>query len=326
MILAADVGASKTSLGLFRSGGRELVRVAGARFQNRQYRCLNAVLDAFLSGRETVTAACFGVAGPVLDDKCTITNLSWDIELASLRSRFPDASVALINDVEAAAYGLATLKQSDLLVLNPGQPDERAAAALIAAGTGLGEAVLYACNGTRVPAASEAGHTDFAPGNTLQSEFLESLRPRFGHVSWDRVLSGPGLVLIYEFLRDSGRYKEQPEIAARMRAQDPSAVISEVALDNSCELCRQTLHMFTAMYGAEAGNLALRALARRGLYLGGGIPPKITRLLRDGTFLRAFLDKGRMASFMATIPVRVVLNDDTGLLGAARYVTVHAPE
>jgi glucokinase len=326
MILAADVGASKTRLGLFRSEGRELVQVAGARFQNRQYSCLDAVLDAFLPGREPVAAACFGVAGPVLDDKCTITNLSWDIELACLRSRFPDASIALINDVEATAYGLATLKPGDLLVLNPGQPDERAAAALIAAGTGLGEAVLYACNGTRVPAASEAGHTDFAPSNALQSEFLESLRPRFGHVSWDRVLSGPGLVLIYEFLRDSGRYKEQPEIAARMRAQDPSAVISEAALDNGCELCRQTLHMFTAMYGAEAGNLALRALARGGLYVGGGIPPKITRLLCDGTFIKALLDKGRMASFMATIPVHVVLNDDTGLLGAARYVTVHTPE
>src|SRR6266571_3602641 len=167
MILAADVGASKTRLGLFRSEDGELVQVAGARFQNRQYSCLDAVLDAFLTGREPVAAACFGVAGPVLDDKCTITNLPWDIELAFLRSRFPDASIALINDVEATAHGLATLKRGDLLVLNPGQPDERASAALIAAGTGLGEAVLYACKGTRVPAASEAGHTDFAPNNAL---------------------------------------------------------------------------------------------------------------------------------------------------------------
>jgi glucokinase len=164
-----------------------------------------------------------------------------------------------------------------------------------------------------------------APNDALQSEFLESLRPRFGHVSWDRVLSGPGLVLIYEFLRDSGRYKEQPEVAARMQAQDPSAVISQAALESGCELCRQTMHMFTAMFGAEAGNLALRALARGGLYLGGGIPPKITRLLCDGTFMKALLDKGRMASFMAMIPVHVVLNEDTGLLGAARYVAVHPP-
>jgi glucokinase len=322
VILAGDVGATHTRLGLFECRDGRPTRVTGAKFHNRQHGGLDSVLDAFLDGTVVVSAACFGVAGPVLDGKCNITNVGWDLEVARLEERLADARVNLINDVEATAYGLALLDTSDLLVLNTGPSNQDAPAALIAAGTGLGESLLYPIDGMRRPIPAEAGHTDFAPGSSLECEFLEALRPRFGHVSWDRVLSGPGLQLIYEFLRDGGRYPERSEVASRIATEDPAAVITEYALANTCKLCSASLHMFVSVFGAEAGNLALRALARGGIYVGGGIAPKIIRKLTDGTFMRAFTAKGRMSSLMATIPVYVVLNDETGVLGAARYAAL----
>jgi len=184
--------------------------------------------------------------------------------------------------------------------------------------------VLYWDGNRRVPSASEGGHADFAPHNALEAELLAYLGARFGHVSWERALSGPGLFNIYSFLKDSGRGQETPAIAERMKAEDPAAVISHAGLSGECRLCRDSLDLFASLYGAEAGNLALRTLCLGGLYVGGGIAPKIHGKLAEGGFMKAFLDKGRMASLLAEIPVRVVLNDKTALLGAARYALLRS--
>jgi glucokinase len=321
MILAGDVGATKTTLGLFQSDGANLTPVSVRKFLNHNYGSFDAVLDEFLASRDGFTTVCFGIAGPVLEDRVTVTNLHWDIALAALTMRFGIARVCLINDVEATAYGIDVLAADDLLTLNVGIEDKCAPAALIASGTGLGESILLPRGNARVPYPAEAGHADFAPNTPIEAELLQYLWKRYKHVSWDRVLSGPGLRLIYEFLRDNGHGAEQQAVAGKMLTEDAAAAISQAALDGSCELCTKALDIFTAIYGSEAGNLALRALARGGLYVGGGIAPRIISKLSDGVFLHAFCAKGRMTPLLESIPVRVILNDQTGLLGAARYAS-----
>ena len=321
MILAGDVGATKTTLGLFRSDGAKLSPVSVRKFLNRDYGSFDAVLDDFLTSRNGWTTVCFGIAGPVLEGHVAVTNLHWDIDISALVTRFSAARVRVINDVEATAYGIDALAADDLLTLNVGVEDPCAPAALIASGTGLGESILLPRGTMRVPYPAEAGHADFAPNTAIEAELLQYLWKRYKHVSWDRVLSGPGLRLIYEFLRDTGRGTEQPALAEKMLTEDAAAVISQAALNESCEICTKALDTFTAIYGSEAGNLALRALARGGLYVGGGIAPRIVSKLADGVFLRAFCAKGRMTSLLESIPVRVILNDQAGLLGAARYAS-----
>jgi len=215
------------------------------------------------------------------------------------------------------------LRPNDLLSINDGSTLDGAPAALIAAGTGLGEAILMPRGATRIPFPTESGHADFAPTNALQCAFLQHLWGRYHHVSWDRVLSGPGLLMIYQFLRESTRDAERKDLAERMRTEDPSAVISETALNGNCQLCVAALDLFASLLGAESGNLALRALARGGIYLCGGIAPKIQRKLTDGKFMSAFVDKGRMREFLEDIPVRIVLNDQTALLGAAAFAMLN---
>lgn len=321
MILAGDVGASNTRLGLFRRDRESLVPVNIRIFKNRQYPRLESVLDDFLPDANGIEVACFGVAGPVLEGKATITNLHWDVDRNLLRQRFKTFEVSLINDVEATGFGIASLGREDLLPLNNGQVLDGAPAALIAVGTGLGEAILMRQGKKRVPFPTESGHADFAPTTPLQCDFLQHVWGRFHHVSWDRVLSGPGLLMIYEFLKESNRDLERNEVAERMRAGDPSAVIADAALSGDCELCVAALDLFASLLGAEAGNLALRSLARGGIYLCGGIPPKIRQKLVEGQFMKAFVDKGRMRQFLQNIPVHIVLNDQTALLGAAAFAT-----
>jgi glucokinase len=318
MILAGDIGATNTRLGLFRDTDPP-ESVVVRHYCNRDHASFDAVLDGFLPELHGATIACLGAAGPVVDGRSTLTNVGWTVDSAAVAAKLGGMPVLLLNDVEATAHGIATLGPRDLLTLNPGHADQTAPAALIAAGTGLGEAVLYPGDSGRVVFASEAGHADFAPANPLQSELLSYLWPRFPHVSWDRVLSGPGLLLIYEFLRDCRRGEEMREIANAMRAGDPAAVIAEAAQQQSCNICVAALEVFTSIYGAEAGNLALRCLARAGVYVGGGIAPKIAAKLCEGTFMRSFITKDRMQQMLAEIPVYVVLNDLAALQGAARY-------
>jgi glucokinase len=325
MILAADVGASNTRLGLFESLHGAVHPIEIRKYRNRDFPDVYQVLREFLPPRTSIESACFGVAGPVLNGKAELTNCSWLIETARLKAQVGSAAIFLLNDMEATGYGIASLDSRDLQVLNPAPAQPTATAALIAAGTGLGETVLLWNGSRRVPLPAEAGHADFAPNDQVETDLLCYLRGRFHHVSWDRVLSGPGLLLIYQFLRDTGRATERVEIAEAIRTGDPGASIAAAALQGTCELCSQALDIFVGIYGAETGNLALRSLATGGVYVGGGIAPKIREKLGDGHFLRAFLNKGRMQSLLQTIPVYLVLKEETALFGAASFAAATTP-
>jgi glucokinase len=322
MILAGDVGATNTRLGLFRREQDSFIPVTVRVFKSQQYPGLDSVLEDFLPESNGIQAACFGVAGPVFDGKASITNLHWEVDRNLLGARLK-AKVSLINDVEATGFGIGSLHPDDLLSINGGTMLDGAPAALIAAGTGLGEAILLPRGATRVPFPTESGHADFAPSNRLQCELLQHIWAKFKHVSWDRVLSGPGLLMIYEFLRDSNRGFERKEVAENIRAGDGSAVIADTALRGECELCVAALDLFASLLGSESGNLALRSLARGGVYLCGGIAPKIRQKLVDGKFMEAFIDKGRMKEFLESIPVSIVLNEQTALLGAANFAMLN---
>lgn len=318
MILAGDVGGTKTNLGLFEAGPpRRLVRLET--FSSRAFETFEQMLAAFLpAGGPPITAAAFGIAGPIHNGVADPTNLAWIVDGARLARRLGLATVALLNDLEASAWALDALGAEDAAVLLVGAPGASGNQAIIAAGTGLGEAVLLREGGRSLPLASEAGHADFAPRTDLEIELLRYLRRRFGRVSWERVLSGPGLLNIYEFLRDTGGGEEPFWLAEALRDGDPAAVISNAALEGRSEVCARALDLFAGAYGAEAGNLMLRALATGGVFLGGGIAPKILPWLRGGSFRQGFLEKGRLSTLVENTPVKVILDDKAALIGAAR--------
>ncbi|HEV8440898.1 MAG TPA: glucokinase [Methylomirabilota bacterium] len=327
MILAGDVGGTKTALALFESAGDGLAVVNEATLQSQEFPSLEAVLGRFLDscGRPPLEAACFGVAGAVVGGRSRITNLPWDLEEAALARAIGVARVKLLNDLEAAAHGVLSLPADGFTTLQAGRP-RPGHRVLIAAGTGLGEAIL-AWDGVRhIVVSSEGGHTDFAPRSEREIELLRFLRRRFDHVSYERVLSGPGLHEIYRFLRASGRAPAW--LDEKLAGGDPSAVISAVALSGDDPVCVEALDLFVSVYGAEAGNLALKALAIGGVYVGGGIAPKIRPKLEDGRFLTAFRDKGRFSPLMAAIPVALVVEPRAALLGAARvaWASVRTPQ
>lgn len=285
---------------------------------SRDFDSLEAVIRRFLADRPSpkITAACFGVAGAVVDGRCVTTNLPWEVDEQHLAEAIPAQRVKLLNDLEAAAYGVLTLSSQDLTPLQAGRP-RKGHMALIAAGTGLGEAILVWNREQHAVMATEGGHADFAPRTTLEVKLLDFLRREFGRVSYERVLSGPGLSNIYRFLRDREVGSEPQWLRDRLEREDPGAVISEVGMAGGHPLCMKALDLFVSVYGAEAGNLALKALAVGGVFIGGGIAPKIRPKLADGTFIAAFGDKGRLSELMASIPVHLVLNTRAPLLGAA---------
>lgn len=346
MILAGDVGGTKTRLALFDWRTERVEPEREEVFMSRDYKSFEEILDEFLhppqpepvepEGEQaeaeteteepppvkapepmTIDAAGIGVAGPVIDNRCRTTNLPWFVDGHELARRFNLPRVRLLNDLEATAYGLLELRPEETTPLNAGTPpQQKRAMALIAAGTGLGEGILF-WDGLRYhPMSSEGGHTDFAPNSDLEIELLRHLRSQYLHVSYERVLSGPGLHAIYEFLRDTKK-NEPTWVAERLKVGDPAAVIAEIGLKKQAEICTQALDLFTAIYGAEAGNLALKAMALSGVYIGGGIAPKLLPKLEDGTFMRTFTAKGRYKKLMGQIPVRVIVNDRAGLIGAA---------
>ena len=325
MILAGDVGGTNTRLALFEVAGGSLRVLAAATFPSRAHRGLEELVARFVAERGgSVRHACFGVAGPVRDGRCEATNLPWVVDGQALGRELALPAVTLINDLEANAYGLATLGPDDVAVLNAGEPGARGNVAVIAAGTGLGEAGLVWDGRRHQPFASEGGHADFAPTDELQVELYRFLARELGHVSVERVLSGPGLYNVYRFLRDTGRGEEPGWLAAAIGAGDPAPVISAAALDGRSELCGRALDVVVSIYGAEAGNLALRVLATAGVYLGGGIGPRIRRRLEGPRFMEAFLAKGRLRALLSAIPVRLILNDRTALQGAARCAALRA--
>lgn len=320
MILAGDVGGTKTAIGLFEEAGNRLRAIRDETFPSQHYGTFEAILNRFLGpgSRPSLHAACFGVAGPVIDGKSHVTNLSWVLNERTLADAFQVPHVKLLNDLEAAAYGVLHLEPTDLCTLQSGLP-RKGNIAVIAAGTGLGETILYWDGVRHHPMATEGGHADFAPQSDIEVDLLRYLQKEFGHVSYERALSGPGLFNLYRFLRDSGVAPEPEWLRTRIAGDDPGAVISKVGLAGDDPLCAQALDLFVSVYGAEAGNLALKTFALGGVYIGGGIAPKILSKLQDGTFIRAFTDKGRFAELLRSIEVRVALNPYAPLLGAAYY-------
>ncbi len=268
--------------------------------------------------------ACFGIAGPVREGRVEATNLPWVADARRLAGHLGLAEVLLINDLEANAWGLAALPDTDFAVLQPGRAAPTGNAAVISAGTGLGEAGLVWDGRRHRPIASEGGHADWAPQDELQLALWRFLAAEVGHVSVERVLSGPGLHNIYRFLRDAQRLAEPGWLTDLLRSEEPAPVISRAGLEGRAEICVRALGLFVAIYGAEAGNLALRMLATAGVYLGGGIAPRILPALRSSTFRDAFTAKGRLRSLLEGVPVRVVLNDQAALLGAARRAAIEA--
>jgi glucokinase len=320
MILAGDVGGTKTALALFDVQGVNFNLVREDQLPSRDYPTFEAAVGRFLGDGPSgpIDAASFGVAGAVVDGRVTTTNLPWKIDERALERSIPAKRVRLLNDLEATGHGLGALPPASLVTLQAGKlrPGN---IALIAAGTGLGEALLTWDGRRHQVIASEGGHADFAPRTDLEIELLRFLRQEFGRVSYERVLSGPGFFNVYRFLRDTGRGVETPEIAAKLKAAgDPSAVVGASAVEGRDPLCVAALDLFATVYGAEAGNLALKALAVGGVYVGGGIAPRFRRKLEDGAFIAAFRAKGRFTPLMEAMPVHLVLEPRTALLGAAR--------
>jgi len=324
MILAGDIGGTNARLAYFQPQNGHLRLVSERVFPSREHSELGEIVSRFLDDSGTQPeAACFGIAGPVRNGRVETSNLPWVIEQSRLAKQIHLPATLLINDLEASAWGIGALYEADLVPLN-GVSGTTGNQAVIAPGTGLGEAGLYWDGSRHHVFACEGGHTDFAPQGELQIELLRFLKTRFGHVSYERILSGPGLVNVYEFLRDSGHGKESSELATTMQNHDPAAAISHAALAGTDKLAEQALDLWIAVYGAESSNWALKAMATGGLFLAGGITPKILPKLKGPLFMQAFLEKGRMRPLVESMPVHVVTNEKAGLLGAARCAAVRA--
>lgn len=321
MLLAGDVGGTKTLLALLElRPGDGLTRIVREEsLPSREFPTFEGVVRRFLADGPParIDTACFGVAGAVIAGRSTATNLPWVLDERTLAAEIPAGRVQLMNDLEAMGHGVLALPGESLVTLQQGMP-RTGNIALIAAGTGLGEALLV-WNGQRhLVVASEGGHADFAPRTDLEHDLLKSLRKEHGHVSYERVLSGQGLVNIYRFLRETSSLEEPAWLRAQMAAGDPAAVVGAAALDATDPVCSRAVDVLVGVYGAEAGNLALKGLTVGGVFIGGGIGPKLRRPLSNGRFVQAFRDKGRFADLLAAVPVHLVLEPRTALLGAAR--------
>jgi glucokinase len=329
MILAGDVGGTKVHLALYGFNQGQLTHIRDEKFLAREYEGLEVVVRQFLSEAtgEDVTAACFGVPGPVRNGRLKLTNLPWTLDSRELSRNLNIEHLFLINDLEANGYGIPELSSDQIYVLSEGDNSVMGNRGLVSAGTGLGEAVLVWNGKSHVPLASEGGHCDFAPRNEDEIELLRYLQRQLnGRVSFERVVSGLGLQNIYSFLRDEKGLEEAPWLRQRMEAEDPNAVIGELGENGANELCARTLDMFVSAYGAEAGNLALKVLAIGGMYLGGGIAPKILKKMKTGVFMQAFADKGRLSDLLVKTPVRIILESRAALIGAASFAEARATE
>lgn len=322
-ILAGDVGGTKTVIALYHAVGGRLELNREEVFKSDEHRSLEEVLERFWSRvtREAVDAACFGVAGAVVDGFADLTNLSWRIDAAQLARKFDLPSAQLLNDLEAMAYGMLGLGDDELTVLNSGAHSSRDGnIAVIAAGTGLGEAMLIWDGERHRAVATEGGHGGFAPRSEDEIGLLRFLQEQYGgHVSYERVLSGPGLLNIYRFLRQRSDEPEPAWLAERLQIEDPSAVIGSVGVEAQDPVCARAVEMFASVYGSEAGNMALRCLAKGGVMVGGGIAPKLLPVLRRGGFAESFFDKGKFSEMMRSTRVVVAMNTRTPLQGAAEF-------
>ncbi len=337
MILAGDVGGTKVHLALYSFKGGKLKSLREQKFPAGEFACLDDVVHRFLAEGDDhpevnvgeIAGACFGCPGPVRDGHLKLTNLPWTLDSRALRNSLGIEHIFLINDLEANGYGIPELSNDAVHVLHPGETGIVGHRGLISAGTGLGEALLVwdARQKQHIPLPSEGGHCDFAARNDREIALLEYLRRTLnGRVSFERVVSGIGIKNVYAFLKEEEKIEEPAWLEERMKTEDPNAVIGSCAEEGSSELCIQTMELFSSAFGAEAGNLALKILAHGGLYLGGGIAPKILKTLSKGPFIEAFLDKGRMSPLLETMPVRVILDDTCALLGAAAFAEARSSE
>ena len=337
MILAGDVGGTKVHLALYNFDGGRLKVVREQKFPAHEFGSLDEVVEKFLgpdsgggaSGRQRseIVAACFGCPGPVRDGRLKLTNLPWTLDARDLQRSLRIEHIFLINDLEANGYGIPELAPESIFTLHAGDAAAAGHRGLIAAGTGLGEALLIWDGKAHRPIPSEGGHCDFAARTDREIALLQHLRATLeGRVSWERVVAGIGIKNIYAFLRDVEKIEEPQWLRERMAAEDPNAVIGRCAEDGSSSLCFETMKVFASAYGAEAGNIALKVLAMGGIYLGGGIAPKMLKTLGDGGFMQAFLDKGRMSPLLSSIPVRVIPDEACALLGAAAFAEARAAQ
>jgi len=329
-VLAGDIGGTKSNLAILEvkhsPTGEELHIVRSQRYPSADRPSLNAIIREFLGDDHPhFTFAGFGVPGFLRDDKVKPTNLTWGVDAAEISQEFSIPHVHLLNDLAANAYGIAELRPSDFVTIQHGIHHAEGNRCIISPGTGLGEAGLFWDGKSHRVWACEGGHTDFAPRNALEIDLLLHLTKQFGRVSNERVASGQGIENIYKFLRETGRAKELPAVAKEMKTLDPGYVISKHAQASTCSLCSQTIEIFTDCLAAEAGNLALKAMATGGVYLGGGIPGKLLWKIKAASFPANFNDKGRLSSLMESMPIKVILNDQAALLGAARYALDSAP-
>jgi glucokinase len=322
MILAGDIGGTNARLGLFEISGARLRLIAAETYPSRQHTGLEEIVELFMTGQPAAPKrACFAVAGPVSEGHAVATNLAWSVEARPLRGVVGLKDVDLINDLEAVVYGLGELEAGGVAVLHAGAPGGEGNRAIIAAGTGLGEAGAYWDGRQHHPFASEGGHTDFGPRTPSEMELLTRLLAKFERVSYERALSGSGLHEIYTFLRDRGDRSEPAWLRREFAQEPPPVVVVRNALDGRSELCLEAVDRFVSIYGAEAGNLALKVMARGGVWIAGGIAPRILSRMREPAFLEAFFAKGRMRPLLEGMAVRVILNDKVGLMGAARYAS-----
>ncbi|HUK26298.1 MAG TPA: glucokinase [Terriglobales bacterium] len=325
MILAGDIGGTHARLAYFELNNGHFSLISASVFPSREYSGLDEIVARFVSDAKIrPDEACFGVAGPVRNGRVETSNLPWIVEARRLAAELKIQEARLINDLEASAWGVGELTAKDVVALNQVKGDLCANQAVIAAGTGLGEAGMFWDGARHHVVACEGGHCDFAPRNELEVELFRYLMGRFGHVSYERIVSGPGLVNVFHFLRDSGRGTEAKWLREQMQEGDPAAAISRAAMEGKCPLCEQALDLFVSVYGAEAGNLALKTLSTGGMYLGGGIAPKLLSKLTGPLFMQAFVSKGRLQPLLESMPVKVITNDQIALLGAARCAAVKA--
>ncbi len=312
MFLVGDVGGTHTRLALFKK--RELIQETV--FPSKQFSSLQEIVSQFIQGKEKIEKAAFGVAGPVQDGICKTTNLPWIIESKQIEKKNRIKAVFLLNDLEAHAYGIAALQEKEMVFLQKAKKSSLGNRALVSAGTGLGEAGLFWDGKTYHPFATEGGHTDFACRNKREFSLLEFLQKKYGHISYERVVSGPGIEDLFFFMTQKEKKIPKGSFSEKNLAKE----ITERALSKACPLCEEILEWFVSFYAAELSNVALKFLSFGGLYLGGGIAPKILPFLQKPYFLKAFLDKGRFNKLLENIPVKVILNEKTALLGALEYV------
>jgi len=325
MILAGDIGATRTRLAAFQTENNKLELVVENTYKSQEHGGIQEIISGFVKAEGIpVHSACFGVAGPVRGGKSKISNLPWTIDSRQLAAQLKLEWIGLINDLEAYAYGIDALESKDFVTLSDGLgEDAEGNRVVISARTGLGVAGLYWDGFRHHPFPCEGGHADFAPNSDLEAELAQYLRKKFHHVSCERILSGPGIRNIYDFLRDSGKAEEPTWLQNRMsEAPDPPALISQLALENKAAICDQTLNIFVSVYGSETGNCALNFLATGGVFIGGSIAAKIVPRMQHSVFMESFLDKGRMRALLADIPVKIILNDNCGITGAARYTLI----